>query len=277
MPWLNEITYSREACVAAVRDFYSFLTKMYLKETDFIEPPEGGWPSISPDRLRYLGKTNEVIALVRQLPYIRAPSDDRDKAQGIPNCYFADWQNLSGRLSENSDRTICESLKVLSEGADYPDAIPPHVFGLTYGGRNNPKFLLDTNLGIVHWLDCFGEIRNSPSREFVEDDPYDYAAENEQEAEWRGDAPAWAIADFFKLLKDQFLELRFIPISSRSVLNVYFDHGPRNYDMIPMLQRIYREHGWPDLQRFRKHDCLDAVRTALRERYPDEYDCHDDE
>jgi hypothetical protein len=40
--------------------------------------------------------------------------------------------------------------------------------------------------------------------------------------------------------------------------------------MISMLQEIYREHGWPDLDRYRKRECLEAVQEALEERYPDE-------
>jgi len=50
---------------------------MYLRESDVIEPPEGGWPNITTDSLQDLGKTDEVISLLRHLPYIRAP---REKA-----------------------------------------------------------------------------------------------------------------------------------------------------------------------------------------------------
>lgn len=40
----------------------------------------------------------------------------------------------------------------------------------------------------------------------------------EEEAEWRTDAPAWAIADFFKVFKDAFLMLWLIPISEKRVV-----------------------------------------------------------
>jgi hypothetical protein len=39
---LSEIVYSRDATVAAFRDYYLFLTKMYLNESDIMEPPEEG-------------------------------------------------------------------------------------------------------------------------------------------------------------------------------------------------------------------------------------------
>lgn len=266
MPCLREITYSREATIAAVRDYHTFLTSLYLDEAEVIEPPKDGWPSITSESLHDLGKTDEVIALLRHLPYIRRRHNGRD-AQGAPNCHFADWQSDSDAVLQ--DQTTCEDLKVTSEDPAYlDDAIPAHVIGLTSGGRDNPIFLLDTQLGIVHWLECPDEGRHRPTREPVSDDPYDYAAENDREAEWRADAPAWSIPDFFELLKDRFCELSFVPISSRSVEDAYAVRHPREDGMIAMLQRMYREHGWPDRQRYRKKDCLDAVHMALQERYP---------
>jgi hypothetical protein len=44
------------------------------------------------------------------------------------------------------------------------------------------------------------------------------------------------------------------------------------------VQAIYREHGWPDPEHYRKQDCLRAVEAALQENFPamarghDEYD-----
>jgi hypothetical protein len=42
MPSLSEISYSRDNFIAAVRDYYTFLVKMYLDESQITEPPEGG-------------------------------------------------------------------------------------------------------------------------------------------------------------------------------------------------------------------------------------------
>jgi hypothetical protein len=95
---------------------------------------------------------------------------------------------------------------------------------------------------------------------------YDYAPENE--ADWRDDGPAWPIAEFFKVLKDQFRELQFFPVGPRSVKEVYVIYDSSKDRMIEMLQNIYREHGWPDLQYYRKRGCLEAVYKALEERYP---------
>jgi hypothetical protein len=265
MPQLNQVRYSREVCVTAVRDYYNFLMKMYPSDSEVIEPPEGGWPSITAENLAGMNKTNKVITLLRELPYIRETSDPVNQAQGAPWCIFADWQSAASLVA--SGRSESEDFKIVSEGADICDDVPSHVVGLTMGEAENPIFLLDTKLGIVYWHECPGEIRYRDWPEQIEDDPYEWAPENE--AEWRGDAPAWKIVDFFQLLKNEFLKLNAIPTNSLEVIDVYAGPAPGTDGMIAMLQDIYREHGWPDLERYRKRECLEAVQKAMRERYPD--------
>lgn len=156
MPELDEIRYSREATVRAFRDYYRFLVDLYMEDSDIIEPPAGGWPTISPEFQQLFGKSDEVIALLRRLPYIRAnaPSGEWHPPHGSPNCYWADWPSLAqgalGRAEARADTssTVDEGLKVQSEGA--LDDVPAHVVGLTFGDRENKVFLLDTVLGIVH-------------------------------------------------------------------------------------------------------------------------------
>lgn len=265
MPELDDITYSRDECVTVVRDYYDFLSKMYHDESDVLSPPDGGWPTITPDNLRGLGKADEVISLLRSLPYIRYPENTVLKLQSAPLCQFADWQKDSYYVSIGS--SDCEVLKLCSEGSLLPEDVPPHVVGLTSGNHDNPVLLLDTELGVVYWPECPGKIRCYPTRELVTDDPYDYADENE--AEWRADSAAWAIPDFFEVLKDQFRKLHFVPLSPRLVMDGHTPVTGRDEGMIPMVQDIYRKHGWPDLERYHKRECLEAVRAALNERYPD--------
>lgn len=90
MPKVENITYSREGCIAAFRSYFDFLTKMYLDESYIIEPPPGGWPSISKESMQALGKTDEASALLRHLPYIRDAEDDSLEAQAVPYGKFAD-------------------------------------------------------------------------------------------------------------------------------------------------------------------------------------------
>lgn len=86
MPYLRDIHYSRNATVAAIRYYYKFITRMYLDEFEILEPPEGGWPHITPEATEDCGKSEEVISLLRHLPYINSPNRDN---QGASYCEFA--------------------------------------------------------------------------------------------------------------------------------------------------------------------------------------------
>jgi hypothetical protein len=237
---------------------------MYLDEEQVLEPPEGGWPSITAQNLRGLGKTDEVIALLRHLPYISRPSD-LIMAHGSARCVFADWQRLATSCAGAPDEAAAH-LKWSSE-EDFDGNVPSHVVGLTNGGNYNSIFLLDTKLGIVHWRSCPHKWRYYQVREKITDEPSEYAPENEEE--WRDDAPAWAVADFFEILKERFRKLDFVPISSRNVLYAETRNREESQGVVLMVKEIYRAHGWPDLEAYRKDECLLAIRTAMEVQYPD--------
>jgi hypothetical protein len=261
---LSEISYSRDGCVAAVRDYYAFLAKMYLKASVVIEPPEEGWPSITPDSLRGLGKTDEVISLLRHLPYITTPKDrPLYKPQGSPDCYWADWQSYAQGITDGLSKP--KNIRFYSEG-EYERDIPTHVMGLTHGGGDNPIFLLDIQFGTVHWADCPGEIQYSNWQNGIYDNVSDFVPANE--GEWREQAPAWPIADFFEVLRRTLRNSFFCLIARRMVRDVYAGYADDQRNMEHMVQSIYREHGWPDIQRYRKEECLEAVQKAMEERYP---------
>ncbi|UKZ83473.1 hypothetical protein TrVFT333_011282 [Trichoderma virens FT-333] len=212
-----------------------------------------------------LSKTDEVVSLLRHLPYIKTPTDDIWWIQGTPRCNWADWRAIGQDLTQ--DPTCGEYYRLLTESVYIYQDIPPSVIGLTRGGKDKPIYLLDTELGIVLYYECPGEIMYSPSRELVSDDPYTYE-EDMAQADWRGACAAWTVPDFFEMLKDQWRELNYIPISPWTAKEIYTNPGPNTEGMMEMLQGIYREHGWPDLDKYRKVECLKAVHMALKERYP---------
>ncbi|KAK4105097.1 hypothetical protein N658DRAFT_387008, partial [Parathielavia hyrcaniae] len=240
MPLLSEIQYSREATVAAVSAYFDFLASMYLDDEAILGPPNEGWPEMTPDRLRGLRKTDEVVMLLRHLPYLHGGEFD----------YCKNAIEMSTVMTEfRPDEDI--------------GSVPSHVVGLI--STKQDLWLLDTELGVVYWLDCPGWIKHHPTREPILDDPDDYAPEGE--TGWRCE-PAWAIADFFELLKDQFRRLSSIPITPTLVLDLKGVKLRARYEgALPLVQAVYREHGWPDLARYRKDTCLEAVRRKLEERY----------
>jgi hypothetical protein len=61
--------------------------------------------------------------------------------------------------------------------------------------------------------------------------------------------------------------MNFIPQNSRDVIDVENGLGPGTEAVIVMQRRIFREHGWPDLEIYNKKKCLDALQTAMEQQY----------
>lgn len=114
MPKLCEINYSHVECMSAIHGYYKFLTKLYLNESDVLEPPVEGWPDITTSTMQGLGKTNQVVSLLRHLPYIREPSSGMQRIQPAADCYFANWQDIGRFLSQDSSQA--ENQRVVTEG-----------------------------------------------------------------------------------------------------------------------------------------------------------------
>jgi len=267
MPDIEDIDpYSRTATIGAISDFYQFLTKVYMKDSQVIRPPPEGWPSIvnvDPADLESFGKSDEVMSLLAHLPYIKSPGNWHKDAEVAPNCVFADWQGLFKNIRGIGK---AEDLRVITEGPTFADFNVPHAFGLACGGRDTPVLVLDTQLGIVHWEDVPLGIETE-----IEGVSYDPDEDTMPEAEvtWRYDAGAWSIPDFFEVLKEQFRTQHWIPISPQMIWSASFTEGE---GMVDLLKDVYREHGWPHLDRYRKAECLGAVRKALEEKHPDQVD-----
>jgi hypothetical protein len=62
--------YNRDEVVAAVTDYYQFLTSLHVDPVDIKTPPPSGWPDITPQTCNKLSKTDAVISLFKYLPYI---------------------------------------------------------------------------------------------------------------------------------------------------------------------------------------------------------------
>jgi hypothetical protein len=269
MPRFSEISYSHAATVGAISAYFDFLAVMYLDEADIFRPPEGGWPEMTPSRLQSFGKTDKVNMLLRHIPYLRSDTHGQ-KSEAEVGPYgvgFWNWMEVFCYLDcrpLRDDKEELDGFKIMTEPLDEhgePGLAPPHAVGLicTPSARDEDRWILDTELGVIYWLACPDSIRYEPTREPILDDAFDYWA-SKGGAEWRHE-PAWAVVDFFELLKDQFRLLYLVPVSPTVLLNI--DEVPTE---VQEVQPIYREHGWPDLARYRKDTCLKAVRERLEER-----------
>jgi len=265
MSELEDIPYSRSDTIAAIGDFYKFLTEVYLKDLRVIHPPTEGWPSIvdaDPTLLESFGKSDEVMSLLAHLPYIHSPGNSKEQQVG-PNCVFADWQRLLAQPS--SGWSTGDELRIITEGPEFTKfATSSHAVGLTYGSRETPVMVLDTRLGVVHWHDCPDAIERTHGADAV-----GYEADDDvpmDEENWRSDACTWAIPDFFEVLKDLFRTLHWFPVRPYQVWSASFTDDDGN--AVRLVQDIYRQQGWPNLARYRKTECLAAVRRALEDKYP---------
>jgi hypothetical protein len=265
MPRFDEVSYSESECIAAITDYYTFLVSMYLDESSVEWPPEGGWPQITPEAFAGLHKSDRVISLLRQMPYLRE-LDDReewDQPHGVPHDNFCNWKNQAGG-DGGKDSAQMRGLKIITESA-HVEGTTEHMIGLMMGGRNTTHAIIDTQYGAVYWPDCDDEIKDETRREEIRGEPEELSSEEESNLRCE---PAWAIDDFFAMLKEQFQNLNWLPINSRQVIESYRDYV-EDEELQPLLNGIYRGHGWPDLEKYQKQECIRMVEKAIEERYPD--------
>jgi hypothetical protein len=62
--------YNRNEVVAAITDYYHFLTSLHIDPADIKTPPPSGWPDITTQTCNRLSKIDAAIALLKHLPYI---------------------------------------------------------------------------------------------------------------------------------------------------------------------------------------------------------------
>ncbi|OTA55680.1 hypothetical protein K449DRAFT_452636 [Hypoxylon sp. EC38] len=121
--WDSAPSYSHDEIIAAVHEFYVAIIKLpYIDPDALVLPPAVGWPGVREDELRKRGKTDEVVELLRHLPYLRNPGgrekwmlspdtceiaycdgemydDIMDELQPTPShCSVTQWAMLGGSL-----------------------------------------------------------------------------------------------------------------------------------------------------------------------------------
>ena len=108
-----------------IHDYYNFLIKMYADKSAFIWPPPDGWPTITAASQRGLGKSNDVLELLRHIPYRRVNTE----IQSAPYSTFLDWTWVGKCGVQQGD----EDWKVDAEGIANYQNVPSTVVGLTEG------------------------------------------------------------------------------------------------------------------------------------------------
>lgn len=126
-------TYSRDETVAVITDYYNKLTRLPYVEPDAVRSaPEGGWTSINIEELRKRGKNDEVIELLRHLPYLETSNmGDRWSIIDGSEC-------MQYHKGDYDDRWEMEPIA----------ALPGHIIQIsTMTDRNCSCLLMDTHTG----------------------------------------------------------------------------------------------------------------------------------
>ncbi|KAJ4378672.1 hypothetical protein N0V86_005543 [Didymella sp. IMI 355093] len=147
--------YSRQECIAAIKDFYEFLGKMYLDvSSSIIYPPDNGWPNMTTEVMGCLGKDREIIMLLRQLPYpeVRPFSDNPDA--GLPDRKLYDWKTSVDKLMKEEMDAEDVLWDVEGRRHHFGKRIPKHFVGLIDAFHGENVVLLDIKTGLVYWMDC---------------------------------------------------------------------------------------------------------------------------
>ncbi len=121
--------YSRGEVVAAIRHFYELLIKLpYINPSALVLPSPEGWSGVNAAELQAREKTEEVIPLLRHLPYPRAPAPGKRWMIGPDTVEIA---YCNGELYKK----VTESIQL----------VPGHCIWLTDSeSRDGTSLLLDT-------------------------------------------------------------------------------------------------------------------------------------
>jgi hypothetical protein len=146
-----DLTYSRDDTVREIASYYDFLSTIYLPPAVIKRPPPGGWPEITSAYLGCLHKNEEVINLIRHLPFVQ-----RDEYDDLYNIFSStaavDFTGELVRKKFASDSPL--KAELVEPGKSYGD-IPAHVLTLATPaeGRIGYYFLIDTERGTAVMCD----------------------------------------------------------------------------------------------------------------------------
>ncbi|KAF4857021.1 hypothetical protein CGCSCA4_v000197 [Colletotrichum siamense] len=258
--------YNRDAVVSLVKGHYRLLVDMgHLHPEALQAPPETGWTDeeLNVDALRTLGRSDNVIDLLRHLPYPRAGAPSTDEAGDDAVVYYEtkvlSYLRNKWQPEKDPDPNWHERPFAMLGLAPFDKPLPPHMVSLTYDeAAIGVIWLIDTERGCVY-----------PQG----DDYYlydDAPAEAEEDAPWLN-AKAVSFQTFFEKMHKDISSLKLVPAPAAGNFGAAI--RAVNDPDAKAMKKLYREYGWPDA--FRKDDFLRAAVPARAAILDDEYDWSD--
>ncbi|KAL9113308.1 MAG: hypothetical protein Q9227_002643 [Pyrenula ochraceoflavens] len=254
----QELSYSRDETVAAVTDFYEFLTRIHIPPTAIKYPPPGGWPELTREDLTFLNKNDDVIDLIRHLPFIKR-DDYYDPYEIYEQTTVVDFtgkllRKEAASKPHNSD--LFEPLEEIS-------TVPSHVLTLatTSGTRDGHFVFIDTSRGTGTICD----FQDGPEPTALSLPKDEDAEENDHgevcREEWRHHL-TYNVHDFFELLKESTFSDVETPQVATNEREVRFE---RDFDGSTMdrLKQIYNEHAWLT-EDYQREECMQKVNEVTK-------------
>ena len=172
--------YNRRELIKEITNFYTFLTHLHVPHWKVCIPPPGGWPNITRESHALLKKTDEVIELMRYLPYIY-DKDHGDRLQVYPEAACVDYHGPLVTRAFRFAKEHRQDLDVLDiepceeyAGSDMPADV---LCLASQTCRDGPWVLLDTTEGTIIIYDSMygakdrGTVTNEVSRHSVSLEP----------------------------------------------------------------------------------------------------------
>lgn len=238
---LEDTAYER--IITSQHDFVRFMQSMHVPDDAILFPPEGGWPEITKESFRSLGKSDKVIEILRNMAYIEDPSGATPR-EILDGKALADYREPY--VVEQITSGKAQNVLGYTERVDEPDeSVPRDVIGLTVGDMYGGSIFLDCRHGIVRWPDGPGQTsfgintRGDPSGEGDED--------------WGSDT-AWPVEEFFDYIKEKFRSLEQLAFNQRRLIEKDLFSKEPVYDF-DLFKEMYERHGWPGPD-YNKEACM---------------------
>ncbi|KAM0327595.1 hypothetical protein ACHAQA_005888 [Verticillium albo-atrum] len=268
----------RDALIDGLTRYYTLLTRAAYFPADVVEyPAPGGWqaPDFPEEKLRALKYSDQVIDVLRHLPYIREGEGDGPDGEdvrwqafvnGFPIRYLSDGDLLQNESAKKLAKKKLESLGL----SPYEKPLPNSMFALVKAREEWQR----------HWwiVDLEkGEI-------MVDDGSHHSNGDTPKKTPWLRNIPV-PIADFFDTLVLRLVTLDLVPVPDLGRLEGMWEddvYGPEIWggistkesdnvrggmDLeIELARDVYIEHGWPTLD-FRREECIDALVKMRQKRW----------
>jgi hypothetical protein len=143
------MAYSKHIIVDCIKRHYDLLVRAaYLNPNDIETPPLEGWSDeqLVVDILRTLGRSEQVIELLRHLPYIKSPRTlDRYEVyeETVAISYLRRHERFGKVTAESCRGKTVDDFCLMPADADWP----PSFISLTEG-REATWWVIDTNEGV---------------------------------------------------------------------------------------------------------------------------------